>query len=267
MNNDEERLELLKELDAKVEKVFGSQNGDGSVGPHEEPGPATSNMIRMQRALSWLGKEGEIASEDDYVISYILHWISFESLYGRKETLNFNSSGNSQGVVNEIMDFLEKLEALEGDRIKLVESITGPVWKDVIKLFKNPYIDPGCWNRYYKSPGRKAGRNPFISAKRLPTKSRLADVPQFNLFLKQLFQRLYQLRNQLFHGNATYKGQGVNVRFSQVEGGAKVLRSLMPSLIIIMLDDFESDPASDRWGVVPYPRIKEAGEARSGRQA
>ena len=69
------------------------------------------------------------------------------------------------------------------------------------------------------------------------------DVPQL---LSVVFDRLYMLRNQLFHGGATY-GSGINR--DQVINGKKMLLEIVPIVIETMFDD------SADWGEIFFPVI------------
>ena len=70
--------------------------------------------------------------------------------------------------------------------------------------------------------------------------------------LREAFLRLYTLRNQLFHGGATYAtGWGGD----QVRDGARIMGALVPVILEIMRADIETNPESDVWGLIAYPRI------------
>ena len=229
---------------------------------HEKIGYMESNMIRMQRSISWLLRDLEMSGEKGYSddISFILHWIAFEALYGREQNISMSAKGSSSnGVVKEIMTFMTNLEKNETDRQSLINAIH-EVWKDVKLLYGNQYINPACWAKYYHGP-TKAGKNHNAFASnnskaKLPTKKGLNDNIQLNKLLKELFQRLYQMRNQIFHGNATHKGSKKHERATQIASGSRVMHSLMPELIHILLEDMEMFNDSKRWGRVPYPRIR-----------
>ena len=72
--------------------------------------------------------------------------------------------------------------------------------------------------------------------------------------LKQLFDRLYVLRNQLLHGSATWNG---SVNRPQVTPGAKIMATLVPHFIDVMIRH------PDGWGAPRYPVVEETGP-RSG---
>jgi len=69
------------------------------------------------------------------------------------------------------------------------------------------------------------------------------------LILTTLFDRLYVLRNQLLHGGATWSS---SVNRGQVQDGARLLASLVPIFIDLMLDNPKLD-----WGAPYYPVVPE----------
>ena len=249
------RQDLIRQLEAKAGQVFAKVTGDGAIRPWEGIGQEASNMIRMQRALSWLTRECELG-EPDPDISFVLHWIAFEALYGNQGT-GQQMAGASNSTSKEIMAFFSELEVNENDRQSMVQA-TQEVWEHALALFENPYINPKCWNAYYKGHSKAgAHKNPFRQGNPRLKRGALQDPKQFDDYIKDLFQRLYLLRNQLFHGNATHKGGDDHVRSGQINSGARVLRKLLPVIITCMLNAMERYPASERWGLVPYPRIRE----------
>lgn len=266
-NTAKNRRELLVQLESMVRKIFENVEHDGAIYPHEKLGPKQSNMIRMQRAISWLMRDCDQLEHSDHSddMSFILNWIAFESLYGKEQSVGVADNGKSSspsknGAVNEIMGFVANLEANETDRQRIIEAVD-EVRSDIKLLFNNPFIDPANWARFYRRKTTKAGahHNPFKQGPgkvKIPSKSGLNDRNKLDALLKDLFQRLYMLRNQLFHGNATHKGDENHDRASQIVSGAKVLRRLLPELILSMLSAMELYSDSERWGKVPYPRIR-----------
>ena len=67
------------------------------------------------------------------------------------------------------------------------------------------------------------------------------------LILQILFSRLYVLRNQLIHGNATWNGQ---LNRQQVNDGYRLLSALQPVFLFIMMSYSKKD-----WGKLAYPII------------
>ena len=250
-------------MESKIASIFHDVRHDGTVLPNESLGQKESNMIRMQRAISWLRRDCELqmgSSGSSMDITFIMHWIAFEALYGTKEYFDLSKphQGNS-GAVKEVLGFYKVIEKNETDRKRHVKAML-EVWPDIILLVENPFIDPANWARYYKGTTKAGSKsNPFArktAKSSKPGKTGLNDISKFNQILKDLYQRLYQLRNQLFHGNATYKGSEDQDRASQIVSGARVMQSLLPVLIESILDAMEVYPESERWGMVLYPRIR-----------
>ena len=72
-------------------------------------------------------------------------------------------------------------------------------------------------------------------------KSNVAEI------LTELLKRLYVLRNQLFHGGATYNGR---VNRKQLKDACGILEKLVPIIIEIMIDN-----KGENWGKVSFPLI------------
>ena len=62
--------------------------------------------------------------------------------------------------------------------------------------------------------------------------------------LRIVFDRLYTLRNQVFHGGATFSaGWGQ----AQVHDGSRIMSSLVPAVLAIMQADIDRDPDTAVW--------------------
>ena len=70
--------------------------------------------------------------------------------------------------------------------------------------------------------------------------------------MRIVFDRLYTLRNQVFHGGATC-AEGWDQ--AQVHDGSRIMASLVPVVLAIMQADIDRDPGTAVWGTVTYPRI------------
>ena len=65
----------------------------------------------------------------------------------------------------------------------------------------------------------------------------------------QVFLRLYTLRNQVFHGGATY---GTGRGRKQIKHGSFIMANLVPVILDIMEADIYENPSSEVWGEVAY---------------
>lgn len=68
--------------------------------------------------------------------------------------------------------------------------------------------------------------------------------------LQELFERLYVLRMQVFHGAAT---SGSRLNRATLERGARVLAALVPEMLSIMI----ANGHSEDWGEVCFPPIED----------
>lgn len=264
-----DRRDLLEQLDLKAEAIFAGIGHDGSIHPHETLDHEHSNMIRMQRAISWLKQDFDLGDSSE-TISFIVHWIAFESLYSKVENASVPPFSFRKTALEDIMDFIGNIEKNESDRLDIIEAVDG-VRAEIKGLLDNPFVSDINWNRYYKGRKTKAGKrhNPFAgngAAAKIPSKKALNDQNKLDGILKEMFRRMYILRNQLFHGNSSYKGSDSSARSEQIVCGARVMRALMPVLITSMLNAMERYRESERWGTVLYPRIRNA-EKPAGRKS
>ena len=78
--------------------------------------------------------------------------------------------------------------------------------------------------------------------------------------LEEVMKRLYVLRNQVFHGGATY---GSKWGRDQIQDGCIIMASLVPVIVAIMQMDIEENPNTDTWGRVSYPHINEGPDIQS----
>ena len=70
--------------------------------------------------------------------------------------------------------------------------------------------------------------------------------------LSVVFDRLYTLRNQIFHGGTSHpRGFG----WYQFWDGSRIMAALVPAIVEIMQQEIDSNPDSELWGRVAYPQI------------
>ena len=121
-------------------------------------------------------------------------------------------------------------------------------------LLENPstcsdYSGGGCWDPSSDYNWRKG----FESNRE---KIRIA-LEERNVLVvfSEVFRRLYELRNQVFHGGVTFAdGWGQ----TQLRDGTRIMADIVPVILDIMQADIDANPASEIWGKVAYPRIGES---------
>lgn len=199
-----------------------------------------SFRIRIHRALSWLKKAKELP-EDDIDLKFISLWISFNCAYG-KEISSEGYSGEKTGF----RDFLTVISQL--DESKSLDQILWDRFSQSIKaLLENRYTFQPYWN-FYNGDNRAADWElTFASYNQKAFKSLMAQNTV--MVLNIVFDRLYTIRNQLFHGGATCNSSANRL---QLHDGCAILNDLMPAVLTIMLNHHDRD-----WGRAYYPYVKQ----------
>ena len=199
------------------------------------------NHDRMRRARSWL-ERGEEATADGE--RFIFLWIAFNAAYGSDASDLENVTQRQQ-----FSDFLRKV--LERDAGNDIERIIWDTFSGPIRiLLENQYVFAPFWKWVQGEPEGDDWQGRFeretASVRRKLSRRDVHGV------LRIVFDRLYTLRNQVFHGGATFsEGWGQ----AQVHDGSRIMASLVPAVLAIMRADIERDPDTAVWGTVAYPRV------------
>ncbi len=108
----------------------------------------------------------------------------------------------------------------------------------VLKLIENQYLSAAFWER-----GESAVRDVKADLRKAMAKFR---TPHMLPVLQLLFERLYVMRVQVFHGAST-KGSSLNRRALQRSS------SILVELLSAMLDVMISHGIEDDWGDLCFP--------------
>lgn len=190
--------------------------------------------IKVHRAISWLNA-GTESKDDD--MKFISLWIAFNALYGKDSSMDeFYSTEKSSFKL-----FFKKIESYDAQHL-----ISSKIWDHYSSLFRffidNKYVFAPFWhyqnNRIPEYEWlEKFKRGIHLSKKALGNQDSA-------MFLGLLFDRLYVLRNQLMHGNATYDS---SINREQLNWGVNILTDIVPILIEILMDNPDVD-----WGIPAY---------------
>lgn len=197
---------------------------------HSEP-----SRIRLHRAISWLARSEKEANDSDAQIIFL--WISFNAAYAR--LFGFESTEREQ-----LQKFIEKLVACDSNnRLQkaLFEQFSGPIRV----LIENKFVFEPFWRDLREHDDSGRWKLQFEDSKKLALRAVMAS--QTEIVLSIVFDRLYVLRNQLIHGGATWNSQ---VNRAQVNDAVRILNSLVPIIIDLMLDH----PSLD-FGETLYPVV------------
>ena len=207
---------------------------------------AQHNQDRIRRADSWWRRSEKTSSDTD---KFIFLWIAFNAAYGVEApvadpAMRIGESEKFRAFCGEIVrrddrNILQKI---------LLETFSGPIRV----LLKNRYVYEAFWKSVSGVPQaapwevqfQKENNRAFSAVMRGDTA----------VVLKVVLSRLYTLRNQIFHGGATY---GTGWGKDQVRDGAAVMAAIVPAILDIMRTDIDRNPNTDVWGRVAYPRVGE----------
>ena len=212
--------EILKEKELSLEGTIPSELG-----------------LRVHRAISWLHRaENQVEDED---AAFIFYWVAFNAAYARDK--GDWTPVREREAFSKFFELILELD--EENRIydNIWEQFSAPIRI----LSDNKYVYQPFWNHCNNVPGYENWEESFQSSKH--TMNSALAQRNTKMVLNLLFDRLYVLRNQLFHGAATWHG---TVNRAQVKDGAKILQFLVPIFVDIMMDNLETD-----WGAPSYPVV------------
>ena len=198
--------------------------------------------LRLRRSISWLGRaEAEVFEREapDYDAAFIFYWIAFNAAYSEDSAESRESTERRNFQAH--FDTLLKLDA----KGTINQALWNNCLNETMVLLENPFVFEPYWK--YQN-----GVDGFQNWERLFDKRRkdsLTAILEVNtrVALASIFDRMYVLRNQLIHGGATHGGK---LNRAQVSDGAKIMASLVPLFISLMMDN-----PSAQWGKPYYPPV------------
>jgi hypothetical protein len=194
----------------------------------------SSTALRCKRAQSWLRRAREVTHPADLDARFIFLWIALNALYGQAK---YRLPPDEQtGERRDIRDFANCIARLDRRAIQLV--LRDPrLQADVRALLDDRYLDLGCWRRWdEKGIVDKAERD-----------ASCAELSQHGSDLITLLNRLYVLRNQIFHGCSTDRS---SKNRPSLKAAVPVLEHLVDAFIAVVRDQGSGKPFLAK---PPYP--------------
>ena len=197
--------------------------------------------LRWRRCTSWLAQAEQEIWEQKYDAAFICCWIAFNAAYSvdtpdPRETFELES-------IRKYFTLLRELDHDGSIERELFDNETR--WGQIEDILNNHYIYAPYWNSREDDTHQATWQDSLNWSMEKVRRARSnRDVGPV---LEEMFSRLYVLRNQLFHGAATYNGS-LNRR--QVQWGAALLYLLLPVFLELMF----RNPGAD-WGVPKYPAL------------
>ena len=193
--------------------------------------------LRTHRALSWLQRAEQESEDDD--ARFIFLWIAFNAAYA-----NDIHNGLRLSEMRMFSHFFTRLIA--ADREQQLDKI---LWKEFPRsirlLLDNKYVFQPFWEYTKGEITEEEWQEKFQRSK--ASANRALGRMNTRKVLMIILERLYVLRNQLMHGNATWNSR---TNREQVRDGANILGQLVPAMISIMLDC-----GTELWGDPRYPVV------------
>lgn len=193
--------------------------------------------LRLHRSLSWI-ERGEKEAED-IDAAFIFYWIAFNAAYAKDIPESYATEERGR-----FGEYFEKIVRFDADR-RVYDAIWSRFPGPIRLLLNNSYVFQPFW-RHHNQTLRYGNWEEFFLRDQKMIGQALARQDT-RVVLSILFDRLYVLRNQLFHGGSTWNSR-VNRR--QVRDGANILAFLVPHFIDLMMDHPEAG-----WGPPYYPVV------------
>ena len=197
--------------------------------------------VRIKRAMSWLIRaENEVGDVDAKVIFL---WIAFNALYGndRNQTKESKEQKDQKSFLKEIVkidngNIHEAIKSCSDEYTNIMTNryICKEYWNQIRFELSNSKIRRGQEGEIDGDMEKEWGKKDIgygeIAEKFL--KGSGHDEKELFDRLDDLFKRLYELRNQVIHGNAAWNKE---INRDQVENGCKVLETLIPVFVELIL--------------------------------
>lgn len=194
--------------------------------------------LRLHRAISWLHAAEQNDQADE---RFIFLWIAFNACYAN-ELVDLSKTKSPESSM--FSQFIKRI--IESDKEQQIYKLLWVRYSQEIRLLiDNQYIYKVYWDFIHGVKTEEEFKKAFELSNRQCVKAFEKGNAVF--FLIELLRRLYTLRNQVFHGGATYNGR---VNREQINDASAILMRLVPIIIEIMIVNKTED-----WGTVLYPPI------------
>ncbi|MBC6497948.1 MAG: hypothetical protein GDA54_06495 [Alphaproteobacteria bacterium GM7ARS4] len=194
---------------------------------------------RMRRALSWIrcAEKAYAADKGNQDSFFMFYWIAFNAAYAQRTNPAAAQRANESAPRERDIfhEFLRRIIDLDKEH-----AIYNVIWDNfpliIREILDNEYVFKWFWYDQYGDNAHDRWEESFQRSKRRAHHA--LNSRDTKTIAQILFDRLYELRNQLMHGCATWKG-GVNR--PQVEQGAKIMAAIVPLILKTMMENHRED--------------------------
>lgn len=220
-----------------IDSLYGAYSE--RFGSHPKVSIENQGLVgRVKRALSWIARAKNLSDAHpdigtDLQGEFIGLWISFNALYGSAKKLRRDER-------IEIDSYLRKIVQVDGDDL-LVQAVLKGCKKNADNILKDEFL----WDEYWETEDK-------ISNIRKKLNGRLSDCydqegnAKIEILLRNLFGRMYFLRNMIFHGNTTDRRSPIK---NSLRDAVDVLDSLTRSFVLVMVRKANFGD----WNPLPFP--------------
>lgn len=199
--------------------------------------PDTLNL-RVHRALSWLRHAEPVEDLDS---KFIFYWIAFNAVYA--QDFEHGVRGADKGL---FVQFIHRLCAL--DHNKRIYQLVWRTFPNSIRvLLDNKFTFQPFWDYHNNQLSEEEWLKQFERNKNQALQA--LSGQNTPVVLTSVFNHIYTLRNQVFHGGSTHLSR---VNRDQLRDACAILGGFLSEIILIML----THPMEEQWGVPFYPIIK-----------
>ena len=189
--------------------------------------------LRLRRSVSWLQRAEEFhyAGRPDPDMAFTCYWFAFNALYSK------DPYTSNQGEAASFKAFFETVIGSD-DKCKraILAEVQGNLSRLIKDLLDNKFVFEPFWKYQNGVEGFEKWDTKFEEDKCNVNK----ELRKQNVVgvLSVLFYRLYVIRKQIVHGNATWNG-GRNI--DQLCVGANIMAFIVPELITSVMNNPEME--------------------------
>ena len=192
--------------------------------------------LRVHRAISWIRGAERAAADRDDDGAFISYWIAFNAAYVKRPHLQQQFQDKKL-----ISSYFKQIVRLDRKHV-VYDAVWGLFGGPIPTLLNNQYVYQPFWRWQHGEADYENWRERFA---RHRSEANRVGHQNTAAVLRELFNRLYVLRNQLIHGGATWGGK---LNREQVRDGAAIMTALVPHFVDLMMDN-----PNENWGKPPYP--------------
>ena len=203
-----------------------------------------SLSLRVHRALSWLDRAEQCEDLDG---KFVFLWISFNAAYANEIVENYRLSEKQS-----FRKFIEKIVSLDTS-----QTLHNVVWNNfsgsIRVLLDNPYVSAAFWEMQIGNLDKDGFESQFTIDKEKALRALARNDTVAVLIC--VSESIYMLRNQIFHGGATWNS---SVNRNQIRDASRIMEAIVPLVLTIMMDN-----PTVLWGDAIFPVIKNINKINS----